>query len=340
MVNEDSPEAAQAFAATGSLVLSYPTALAQPLAPHCGRDDGGWGRFGAAADALLARLPDEPLLAIARAIRLEQKGQTDRCADGLRRALRWSRPSGRGAVRPYAPSSCVLPRVRRRRPMRPRRWNAASKPGGAMRASVICGLRTAAIQAQAGRWRAGFDTLKETAQLFPSDRSLIAARVTALMGEMLHGPAAASIPPLDLVALAGENADAVAQTDAAGLASVLADRLMALDLPQRAAPVVERMVRAAPPGLGQAGLGARLAAMRLAEGDAGGAATALATTDTPGLSPALQEERSLLDARIHAQRHDIAGRPRSCPGSTPKRPTNCVRRFWGRAVTGMAPRSP
>ena len=55
----------------------------------------------------------------------------------------------------------------------------------------------------------------------------------------------------------------------------LADRLLALDLPKRAGPVLEKLMQAAPTGVARAGFGARLAALRLREGDAAGALAAL-----------------------------------------------------------------
>ena len=68
------------------------------------------------------------------------------------------------------------------------------------------------------------------------------------------------------MALVEENADLL--PDGVGgeaLEARLADRLVALDLPKRAGPVIEKLMQAAPTGAGRAGFGARLAALRLRE---------------------------------------------------------------------------
>ncbi len=313
MIKEDSPEAAHVFAASGAMVLSYPSALRNRLLPIVA-ETMALGGADVAADGLLAQVPDEPLLAMARAIRLEQKGSTD-AALTLYDALASGRDRLAGA---RAATRATLLRFASGAIGSSDAAVALERGFEAWRGDVRerdLRLRAVGVLAQSQQWRKAFDTLKETAQLFPADRSQIAARTTALMGELLHGPAATSIKPVDLVALAGENADAVAQADAGGMALLLADKLTALDLPRRAVPVLQRMADAAPAGPGRAGLGARLAAVLLGEGDLAGAGAALAKTAAADLPPGLQEERCLLDARIHARNHDIAGAASILSGS-------------------------
>ena len=305
MKKEGSSEAAPAFAATAAMVVSYPNALRNLLLPITAEAmaEGGAPQ---AVDALLARFPDEPLLAFARAIRLGQKGDVesalaiyDALASGRDRLVsaRASRQAvmlrlATGKVTP-AEAAALLER------------DFLLWRGGGWERDLR--IQTADIEVKAGEWRKAIDTLKETARLFPADNQMIAAHITAVLSDLLHGPGAASITPLDLVALADENADAIAQTDIAGMGVLLADDLTALDLPNRAAPVIEHIAAAAPAGAGKAKLGARLAALRLGEGDFAGATNALATTNASGLPAPLQEERDLIDARIHAQMHDTAG---------------------------------
>ena len=112
---------------------------------------------------------------------------------------------------------------------------------------------------------------------------------------------------MELVSLAEENAELVGHADEATAAPLLADKLAALDLPRRAGPIIERMMAAMPAGAGRAGLGVRLAKMRLGEGDDAGAAAALAGSDAPDLPAALVEQRGLIDARLHARAHDVGG---------------------------------
>ncbi len=305
MRKDGSSEAAPVFAATAALVLSYPDALRNRLLPIAAETMAAGGA-PQAADALLASLPDEPLLAFARAIRLEQKGEVDSALtvyDALavgRDRLTSARAARRGVMLRLAAGRITPAEAATSLEHQFLAWRGDERERDLR-------IQTAELEVKAGQWRKAIDTLKETGQLFPADSAMIAARLTGVLSDMLHGPGATSIAPLDLVAITDENAGAIAQTDVAGMGLLLADTLTALDLPKRAGPVIEHMAAAAPPGAGKAKLGARLAALRFGEGDFAGAATALATTDAPGLPAPLQEERGLTDARIHAQMHDTAG---------------------------------
>jgi hypothetical protein len=110
-----------------------------------------------------------------------------------------------------------------------------------------------------------------------------------------------------LVALAEENAEVVGHADEPLVGPLLAEKLSALDLPKRAGPIIERMITAEPQGVGRATLGARLARMRLGEGDVTGAAAALATTAADNLPDKLTAERGMIDARIRAKSNDPGG---------------------------------
>ena len=305
MSKEVSAEAAPVFAATGGLVLSYPSALRNRLLPLIA-ETMAQGGMAQAADALLASMPDEPLLTFARAIRYEQKGDTASALalyDGIaagRDRLASARAATRATMLRLASGALNPSQAAAALESQFLLWRGDQRERDLR-------MRTAEIQVQAEQWRGAIATLRETADLFPADKADIQAHITAVIANLLHGTGAASIAPLDLVSLADENASAVAQTDVAGLGMLLADKLVALDLPARAGPVLERMAAAASPGSDRAALGSRLAAMRLTEHDADGAATALTDTDAPGLPAALTEERGLLNARVHAQRGDVAG---------------------------------
>ena len=111
--------------------------------------------------------------------------------------------------------------------------------------------------------------------------------------------------PLELVALVDENADLLpGGADGEALESRLADRLLALDLPQRAGPLLEKLMNAAPTGAGRAGFGARLAALRQREGDTRGVLAALAASDGPDLPKELADRRTLLHAGAQAHGGD------------------------------------
>ena len=305
MLRPGSPEAAPVFAGTIGLVLSYPAALRNRLLPIAAETMAAGGA-PEAADALLAKMPDEPLLALTRAMRLEAQGKT---ADALTLYDALALGRDRLASARAATRATLL-----------RLASGAMTPGSAADAlerqffnwrgddrEEKLRLRVAALRAQAGQWRPAFALLRETVQLFPDAAPQINARMTSLMTELLRGPGAASIPPMELVSLAEENAEMVGQADQTASASLLADKLAALDLPKRAGPIIERMMTAAPAGEGRATLGARLARMRLGDGDDAGAGAALSGSDAPDLPAALLEQRGLIDARLHARAHDPGG---------------------------------
>ena len=79
---------------------------------------------------------------------------------------------------------------------------------------------------------------------------------------------------------------------------------MALDLPKRAGPVLEKLMQAANSDVARAGFGARLAALRLREGDATGALAALDASVAADLPTELVERRTLLVAAADARRGD------------------------------------
>jgi len=111
--------------------------------------------------------------------------------------------------------------------------------------------------------------------------------------------------PLELVAMVEENPDLITEGDPGlALARRLADRLAALDLPRRAAPVLEKLVAAAAPGVVRAELGTRLAATRLLLDDPTGALSVLGATAVDAMPPPVLEERVLVWARATAAQGD------------------------------------
>ena len=297
MKTENSPEAAPIFATTLPLILSYPSALRHRLLPLAA-ETMALGGVPEAADALLAKLPVDPLLAYARALRLQAKGDApsalaayDALAAG-RDQLMSARAATRaillrqstGALTPEQTASALEGQFLA--------WRGDHRERDLR-------LRVADLRAHTGAWRQAFDMLRETAALYPDDAALIQARTAALMTTLLTGPGAANISPLDLVTLAEENAEAMAVAPDQA-AQLLADKLVALDLPKRAGPVLERMMHVAPIGLVQARLGLRLSRLRFDDGEDPGALAALSDSQAVDLPSDLMEQRALLGARILA----------------------------------------
>ena len=137
---------------------------------------------------------------------------------------------------------------------------------------------------------------------FSADAPAIHARLEQTFAAALAHEAKNPLPPLELVALAEENADLIPAGEAGrALAGHLADRLVALDLPGRALPVLQKLADATPPGDARSELGAKLASVRLRQGDAAGALASLAATLGVGrMKPALLERRTLIYARAAA----------------------------------------
>jgi hypothetical protein len=102
--------------------------------------------------------------------------------------------------------------------------------------------------------------------------------------------------------LADENPDVLPDGDAGqAVASRLAERLVSLDLPGRAGPVLEKLMNATPEGAARAEFGERLAALRLQRSDPLGALVALSASTAESLPSSLLESRTLIFASAQAQ---------------------------------------
>jgi len=165
--------------------------------------------------------------------------------------------------------------------------------------------RVAELRARSGQWRAGLSLLRETETLFPDDKAAIRAELQEMFAALLRQDAAETLPPLELVSLVEENTDLLpAGVEGEALQARLADRLLELDLPKRAGPVLEKLMQAAPTVASRAGFGTRLAALRLREGDASGALAALSSSDEATLPTELRERRSLISAAANSLKGD------------------------------------
>ncbi len=301
--HEGSAAAAAALAVTWPLLLGYPAEIRDRVLPLAAETMAAGGETEAAAAVLEAR-KDDPTLDMARGMVREAMGDAtgaieiyDRLAqspDRLQHARAAVRAVevrlARGAIDPHEAA------VRLDRLMYA--WRGDDR-------ELALRERVAALQAQSGMWRAALAILREDEALFPADKPTRHAKLTNAFTGFLRSDAASSLPPLELVALLEENADLLPDDpDGEALEARLADRLLALDLPNRAGPVLDKLMKAAPTSAGRAGFGARLAAMRQREDDATGALAALAASDAPDLPPDLVERRSLLLAQSQARRGD------------------------------------
>lgn len=286
--------AAPALLAGRDILLSYPEALQRRiLAP--------------AAEALAVARPDAarallaeagaPGLELARAMSEEGEGRAaeaieayDRLAQGrdrrsraeaLRRAAELR--LARGELEPRAAAQALEQSL----------FAWRDEP-----AEFDTRLRIAGLRVQGGDARGALALLRETAALFPDRESDLAPAMRRAFTEALSQET-----PLAAVALHDSQPELM-PTGPAGVAalSALAERLAALDLPERATGLLRDALGRTPPGEARAALGARLAALQLAERDPAAAAATLAASASPALPEPLRAERAMLAARAAGQR--------------------------------------
>ncbi|HET7881969.1 MAG TPA: hypothetical protein VFL55_13875 [Acetobacteraceae bacterium] len=302
-LSQDPAPAAAIFATTMPLVLAYPAPLRDQLLPLIAETLVAGGET-AAAMALLDACKDDAALDLARAMLQESKGDVPGALaayDLLARSRDQSvhaRAAVRAAELRLATGAIDAKQAADRLEPLLYAWRGDSQER-ALRS------RLAALKASSGVWRAAFALLRDGETLFPEDKAAIHRELTDLFASLLRDGAADALPPLELVAAVEENADLLpGGADGEALQAKLADRLVALELPKRAAPVLEKLMKAASGGA-RAGFGARLAALRLREGDAGGAMVALEASIASDLPASVTERRALLAAAADERRGDV-----------------------------------
>lgn len=159
------------------------------------------------------------------------------------------------------------------------------------------------LRAAANAFRPALDILRDTERLFPEQRPAVRAGMASVFRAMLSQPHA--VPPLDLVTIASDYAPLLPDGAGGDLGPMLADKLVALDLPGRAGPVLDALIAAAAPGPARAGIAVRLAQMHVDAAAFPAAEATLRATDAPDLPPALIEQRILLLARARAAQGDL-----------------------------------
>jgi len=304
MLAEPPPVAVATLARNARLLLAYPGPLRARLLPIVA-EALLLGGQAEAARALLAQDPEAAGLGYARALALQAGGEEaaalaayDALAAGRDRLQRAK--AGRRAAELRLAQGSLSPA---------QAADALEKLLVAWRGDgqeLALRLRVAALRADAGAWRQALGLLRETETLFPEEAEVIAGRMRGHFAAFLQGDGLQGLSPLDLVTLVDENLDLMPVGEGGGaIASRLVDRLLALDLPRRAEPVLRKLLAGAPAGPARAGFGASLAALRLQESDPKGALSALAETAAESLPPPLAEERAILSARATARSGDV-----------------------------------
>lgn len=304
-LQEGSPVAAAVLASEYRLLLTYPPPLQTKMLPLAAETMVRGGET-AAAQRLLDARPRDHALDYARALLAEKKGDTT-TALTLLDQLSLS-PDRRERAR-AAPQAVEL-RLAHNLIAKAAAADALDRLVYAWRGDnreADLRMRAADLRAEAGQPREALTLLRDGAVALPRYAPDMTGRMRAIFSAALAEDTTHPMRPLDLVTLIDENPDLLPQgDDGVALAGRLADRLAALDLPSRAASVLEKLVASASAGPVQAELGVRLALTRLQMGNAPGALSALANTDAPALPPAIQEERVLAWARAVAAQGDPA----------------------------------
>ncbi len=301
---EPADATAPLFAASAGLLPSYPDALRARLGAAAAEAMAEGGEAAAAA-ALLARLGDLPSLALARALLEEAQGRIDEALAAYD-ALGGSRDR---RMRYLALSRAVELALREGRIGAPEAAARIEPLLYAWRGDAgerLLRLRAAELRADAGDWVGSLALLRETEAAFPEHLAEIRPRTAAAFLALFRDGAADQMPPSQAVALFEESADLL-PTGTAGDAVVarVAERLIALDLTQRAAAMLTRLMAGQPEGgLDRARTGLRLGQLLLGDQDAPGALAALAATEAERLPASLASERLILRARATAASGD------------------------------------
>jgi hypothetical protein len=306
---EPAPEAAAEFAATMPLILDYPTPLRERLLPLAAETMALGGQSAAAARLLDARKTDASL-DYARALLDESNGHIapalatlDRLAQSPDRSLR-ARAGVRATELRLRTGGLSVAQAADALDRQIYAWRGDAR-------ELALRLRAATLRMSSGNWRAALALLRETggdiSQSWPDQRDAIHARMIETFRDALAQDARAALPPLELVSLLEENPDLLPDGEAGRLlAARLADRLVALDLPARAMPVLDKLIAATQPGPARAELGSRLAALQLGAGDAHGALLTLSASVAADLPPDLTADRAVVFARATAANGDLA----------------------------------
>jgi hypothetical protein len=282
--------ASPGFAGSLPLLLGYPEPLRARLLPLAAEAMLEAGELPGAR-RLLRAAGDRPELALARARLAEAEDQPDSALD-LYAAI------AQGRDRPARARA-----LRRATELRLKTGALdAAGAAAALEASLFAWrgdaeelatrLRIAALRATAGRARAALDLLKETAETFPDRAEQIRP---AEEGALLQ--ALTQEPPTVAIALYESQSQLLPRDERGAEAlALLAERLAAMDLPDRGAALAQQALERAPTARRPA-FATRLASLRLAAGDAKGALDAL---DAIPANPEEALPRGLLAARAKA----------------------------------------
>ncbi len=306
MQDEGSPAAAVVFASTAPLAMLYPKPIRDRILPLIVETMVQGGQVGQ-AERFLAKLKADVRLGYARALQKIAEGDTDQALailDGIA-AGHDQFDRARAAVR------AVELRLSSQKLTPAQAADALDKLVFAWRGDqreLNLRERIADLREHAGEWRTALATLRQAEADFPDQGRQVHALMQDAFAKMVAGHDLAQMTPIDVVSAIDENADLIPPKDGNPvLEEQLAERLLALDLPDRARPVLDKLMKSAASPTGKARFGATLAALDVQEKDDPAALAVLDASETQNLPADLAEKRMLLRADAMARTGNPAG---------------------------------
>jgi hypothetical protein len=288
----DHAVAGPAIAASLPLLLSYPRPLAQRLTPIAMEALAAAGEL-TAASRLGETDPDNPVLHLARGMMAEADGRIEDALNAYRQAIEGRDRLRRArAIRRSVELRLAVGRLDTA--------GAIAELEAALFAwrgdveEVNARIRLAELQREAGNGRAAFELLQETQRFFPERSVDLRPHLRAAFATALQ-----SAPPLNAASFFDAHPEFLPE-DASGIRSVLilADRLAALDLVDRASIVLRDALARLTDAEARLAVSNKLATLRLAEGDGAGA---LAALDAAAENGEVANERVILRGRALAR---------------------------------------
>ncbi|WP_114392031.1 tetratricopeptide repeat protein [Oleisolibacter albus] len=172
------------------------------------------------------------------------------------------------------------------------------------RLELAINRRIGEVHALAGNYVQAFETMKRTVRLFPDtpEAKQISQEMIDTFVDLFAKDGAAKMPALEALALYEQYRELTPPgPDGDRIIRKLAERLVEIDLLDRAAALLEYQVDNRLSGLDKSQVGTRLAGIRLLDSRPQEALSALDRTEAADLPPALMAERRLLRARALSQ---------------------------------------
>lgn len=156
----------------------------------------------------------------------------------------------------------------------------------------------------AGKHAEGLRMLSQAVKLYPRnpDNAAMTAKMVRHFHDMFIGPTMGQMTAMDALSVYQEFRNLVPQgEEGKAVIKALAERLVSVDLLPQAAGLLETLLDQITDPMERGEVGTRLAAIRILDQQGDAALKALAASDNPGLSAALQADRRLMQAKALAE---------------------------------------